>query len=201
MGCQQVMCEHCGNPVLKDTREINRSLKLGRKFFCNSSCAALSGNAPRRAKEIVMICPCGETFKTNTKKKASKHCSPSCASKYSVTEERREAQRQGGLEHQGNLLTQSEVLKAREAWKYAALRQYLAGRPHEFEFALGAYIYDLVLFDTQVIVEFDGAYHGYPDQMVVDADKDAVARAAGYTILRRATRSSVVIDPSTIEDL
>lgn len=198
---QQVVCENCGNPVWKEAREVKRSLKLGRKFFCDSSCAAQSGNGPRRAKEIKLVCPCGQEFVTNTKKKASKHCSPSCASKYSMTEERRDAQRQAGLEHQGNLLSEAEVLKSREAWKYAALRQHLDGRPHEFEFELGPYVYDLVLFDTKVIVEFDGRYHEGSQQRGVDADKDAVARAAGYTILRRVVRPSVVIDPSTIENL
>lgn len=198
---QQVVCVQCGKPALKEKGEINRSLKLGRRFFCGASCAAVGGNAPRRAKEITLTCPCGKPFVSNTKKKASRHCSTSCASKYSMTEGRREAQRQAGLQHQGNLISQSEVLKAREAWKYAALRQFLGDRPHEFEFALGAYVYDLVLFDTKIIVEFDGVYHGAPNQMVRDADKDAVARMAGYTVLRRKTRSSVVLDPSTIEDL
>lgn len=59
---QQVVCENCGNPVWKEAREVKRSLKLGRKFFCDSSCAAQSGNGPRRAKEIKLVCPCGQEF-------------------------------------------------------------------------------------------------------------------------------------------
>jgi hypothetical protein len=36
----EVICAHCGKAVQKLTKEYNRSIKKGRKFYCNGSCAA-----------------------------------------------------------------------------------------------------------------------------------------------------------------
>lgn len=114
---------------------------------------------------------------------------------------RRNAQKQAGVEHRDNLIDASTALRNREAWKYVALQQSLAERPHQFEFPLGGYVYDLVLFDTMVVVEFDGPDHGYNSQKVIDTDKESVAKSAGYILLRRGIKPATVIDPSTIEGL
>lgn len=115
--------------------------------------------------------------------------------------ERREAQRQAGLAASGNLLTPAEALKRREGWKYAALEDELQGRPHEFEFELGGYVFDLALLDTKVLVEFDGPYHEKGNQPQVDENKDQVAQEAGFLIVRREVLPAAVIGPGTIAHL
>lgn len=82
-----------------------------------------------------------------------------------------------------------------------ALREVLQNRPHEFEFALGGFVFDLALFDTKVLVEFDGPYHLHSDQAEVDAQKDQAAINAGFLIVRRTVEPAVVINPSTLSDL
>jgi very-short-patch-repair endonuclease len=117
-----------------------------------------------------------------------------------MSEERREAQRVGGVEKAGNLLSTSDVLKLRESWKYAALRDVLSARPHEFEFELDGYVFDLALLDVHILVEFDGPYHT-GDQLKVDARKEEVARAHGFLVVRRSVQSAVVLNPITIDGL
>lgn len=96
-----------------------------------------------------------------------------------------------------NLLSTQETLKRREGWKYVLLSAVLGGRPHEFEFKLGAFIYDLALFDSKTLVEFDG-----PDHVVsADTKKDKAARQHGWKIERRKVRPAEVIHPSTLDDL
>jgi len=204
MATSMIICSLCGTSVEKENREINRARKKGRKLYCSLACAAQAGNLPRRAKEIVLTCPgCGKQFKTTTHNKAKRHCSRSCASKASMSEDRRESQRAGGLQTVGNLLSPAETLKRREGWKYAALREALAesGRDFEFEFALGDRVFDLALKDVGVLVEFDGPYHTAETQQDDDSDKDALAEAAGFTIVRRAVLPATVIDPDTLEGL
>jgi very-short-patch-repair endonuclease len=196
-----VNCAYCGNSVDKDVREFNRSTKNGRPLYCGRRCAASARNAPIKAQEIVRTCPCGREFVTTTKAKAAEHCSRSCASHYSMSDERREAQRVGGLEKAENLLSTADALKLRENWKYAALREVLGERPHEFEYELGGYVFDLALLDVRVLVEFDGPYHSYSEQLEVDARKDEVARANGFLVVRRTVQPSVVLNPNMINGL
>jgi hypothetical protein len=133
----KVKCTTCGIDVVKPVGEYNRSVRLGRDFFCSSSCAAEKGNAPRRRKEFQMVCPgCGKTFTTTTYNKDRRHCSPSCASKASMSEERRNAQRKAGFAKVGNL-SSAKGLKSREKWKYSELEKVLTKELHEFEFELG----------------------------------------------------------------
>ena len=118
-----------------------------------------------------------------------------------MSEQRREAQRQAGLDHSENLASVAEVLKSREGWKYAALETTLQGRPHEFEYELGGFVFDLALLDSRVLVEFDGPYHEGVDQRQVDQDKDRAAEAAGFVVVRRMVQPATVIGPNTIRNL
>jgi len=118
-----------------------------------------------------------------------------------MSEERREAQRQGGLQQVGNLLSQEEVLRRREGWKYLALQGYLVGRPHQFEYELESYVFDLALLDANILVEFDGPYHSGSQQCIVDQAKDLVAQRHGFVVVRRAVRPASVIEPSAIDGL
>ena len=123
-----VQCAFCKANIEKDMREYNRSTKLGRLFFCNLSCSARASNALKQAVVVTVFCPCGREVSTTTKARAPSHCSRACASRFSMTDERREAQRAGGHLKVGNLLSTAEALKQREHWKYAALEPLLVLR-------------------------------------------------------------------------
>ena len=197
-----VKCDGCGTPVKKDKREVVRSAKLKRGLFCTRSCAAFTVvNEWKRAKTIQKTCPCGRKFGTTTKARAKEHCSRGCASKYSMSEARREAQSAGGRQSAGNLLVPADVLGIRERWKYARLTEHLGDRPHRFEFQVGAYVFDLALFDTQTLIEFDGPYHRGSKQTEADLRKDAVAVENGFVVQRRLVKPNVVIDPSVLAGL
>lgn len=198
---EAVPCEVCGDDVWKERSEINRNRKMGRRFFCSRSCSAKAGNAPKKAKEFTMVCPCGAEFVTSTHNKAKRHCSRSCASRFSMNEERREAQQKAGEENRANLISAAECLRQREAWKYEVLRSHLKGRPHEFEYEVGGFIFDLALLDVNVLVEFDGREHSVGKQVGYDAEKDAAAEAAGYKVVRRTVEEATVISPATIAGL
>lgn len=197
-----IECWRCGVTVHKDLSEVNRSTRLGRNLFCSRSCSAESANEAKRSVEFEMPCPvCGVVFTTTTHNKAKRYCSRSCASKGSMTESRRAAQRASGLQHAKNLQSQAATLKQREAWKYTALKEALRGRRHEFEFKLGRFIFDLALLDEKVLVEFDGPYHQSVEQRALDARKDRVAKRHGFRLERRRVQRSVVIAPATIAGL
>ncbi len=117
-----------------------------------------------------------------------------------MNEERREAQRVAGQES-ANLLSPAEMLQKREAWKYAALKQTLLGRPHEFEYELEGFVFDLALLDTKVLVEFDGPYHERKAQQQQDAVKEEAATRNGFWLVRRRVLPAVVIGPATLEGM
>lgn len=196
----KVECGSCGAQVEKLLGEVNRAQKLGRRLFCSLQCTARVANAPKKAQEIVSVCLCGTRFVTTTKAKAAKHCSRACASRFSMNEKRREAQRVGGTAQSANLISPAEALKRREAWKYSILRETLRERPHEFEFELGGCVFDLALHDTKVLVEFDGPYHT-GEQLQTDVRKDKVATVLGYVVVRRSVLAATVIDPATLAGL
>ena len=54
---QSVVCEKCGKTFDKVLKEINRSLKLGRKQFCSLSCAKL--------ENLQILCPNCHTMTDN----------------------------------------------------------------------------------------------------------------------------------------
>lgn len=197
----QVRCDGCGAQVNKPAGEVRRAQKLGRRLFCSRSCTAKTANAPKRAQPLTMTCPCGQTFQTSTHNKAKRHCSRACASTYSMTEARREAASAAGKRHSKNLCSPSEALRRREGWKYAALAQALGDRPHQFEFELDSFVFDLALLDTKVLVEFDGPDHQDKPTRERDAIKLKVAKRAGWRLERRAVRRLAIIHPESIEGL
>jgi len=197
-----IECAFCGKSVEKSTSEFNRSTRLGRPLFCSRTCSAKAHNAPRKSKEFITTCPhCGKMFKTTTHNKAKKFCSRACASAGSVTNVRREAAVASGVANQANLLPVADLLRRREAWKYVELEESLKLRDHQFEFELGSYVFDLALFDTKTLVEFDGKDHQNTKQKRLDKEKDSVARALGFKVVRRDVTAVTVISPSIIRDL
>lgn len=199
----EIACWQCDTVVEKELGEVNRSRRLGRQLFCSRSCSAVSANAPRKSQVFEAACPvCDTVFETSTHNKAKRHCSPSCASKGSMTAGRRAAQREAGLQHAENLhRAQALGLKKREAWKYVALKKALRGRQHEFEFRLGRFVFDLALLDVDVLVEFDGPYHHSATQRALDARKDRAARRHGFTVQRRRVKPDAVIPPTVLDGL
>ncbi len=199
---EMVECANCGRPVEKPVGEVTRSRKLGRPMFCGLSCSAKHRNATRKVREFEMTCPCGKVFTTTTHNKAKRHCLRSCASRFSMSPARRAKQRTGGFAQKGNLISTQEMMKRREAWKYALLLGALADRPHEFEFKLGSYIYDLALLDEKVLVEFDGPEHTSDRRTrKQDKEKDSHAAQLGWRVERRKVENATVIHPKTIEAL
>jgi very-short-patch-repair endonuclease len=196
-----VECENCGKPHEKPKGEHTRSVKLGRRSFCGRSCSAQAGNAPKKKPDIVKACAlCSKPFTTSSRDRLeADFCSRSCASAGSMSEKRRAAQRAGGLMSAGNLLPISQVLKKREAWKYAALKERLVGRPHEFEFEIGGRVFDLALFDTQELIEFDGPYHRTTKQKLDDELKGCLATEAGWVLRRVVTESNTTIPPDCLQ--
>lgn len=200
-----IVCECCGTKILRNIGEVRRSLRLGRHFYCSNSCGAKVSNTPRRLprKEIIKICPyCQKQFTSSTHYRAAKFCSSSCASAGSMTPKRIAARLKPG--QISRILTTQEIakgLKKREAWKYVELEASLRGRDYEFEYAISKYIFDLVLKDTKIIVEFDSRYHNTVKQQQVDLHKESVASAAGFKVVRRRVEEMKVISSSTLEGL
>ena len=196
-----VVCEHCGKQVEKPKKEVTRSIKLGRKSFCGNSCGTKFSNTLRKAKEVTKCClECGKEFTCFETAKAASFCSRSCASKnsQSITTKRITAARQAGLNSK-NLLPMHEIMKRREAWKYVELEERLQGYPHEFEYKIGNFIFDLVLPCSMVAVEFDGPDHRVKRQKIADAKKDQAAEALGYRVIRKEVKRAAVI-PSCVLD-
>lgn len=197
-----VTCEECGKDAIKERGEVTRSQKMGRRMFCSLSCSGIAVNREKRSKEIVVKCPgCGKRVKTTTHNKARKHCSRSCASKASMSKERREAQRRAGKIHKKNLIDPQSTLKRREAWKYELLRTALRDEPHEFEFKLGDFVFDLALKERKILIEFDGPYHRGSLQQERDEQRDKLAEDHGYVVVRREVKAASVILPETLAGL
>ena len=185
MAKSMVKCANCGIDFLKENKEINRINSRGGRHFCSRSCSAIKGNEPNRTPEIVKKCKfCGRSFTTKANRKEGTFCSSSCASKGSITDVRRKAQRESGFRNIGNLLSASETLKLREAWKYVELEERLHDIAHEFEYELDGCVFDLMLEDDNILVEFDGKYHRLSSQIERDSEKDKIAKAAGFQVRR-----------------
>jgi very-short-patch-repair endonuclease len=90
-------------------------------------------------------------------------------------------------------------LKTREGWKYNLLKQHLESNniAHEFEFIIENSIYDLVLFDLKIVIEFDGPYHAFID----DDPKTQLAINNGWTIHRVKTGTSEELQIDLIKHL
>ena len=201
MSIVKIPCEVCGSMIQRELKEVNRSIRLGRRFFCGLSCSAVASNQSKKSTEIILTCPCGQKFKSSTHSKASRHCSRRCASLYSMSEDRRQSQRRGGEVSKGNLISTQEVLKHRESWKYVGLEKILEGRDYEFEYQIDKYVFDLALLDKKILVEFDSPYHRDSKQKIVDATKDQIAKDFGFILIRRPVQQSMIISPETIAGL
>lgn len=196
-----VVCAECGSAAEKPLGEVKRSLRLGRRLFCSRTCSAKASNKLRKAQTVTMDCPtCGTGFESTTRNRAKRYCSRSCASRGSVTPKRRSAQKRAGREHAANLKV-AAALKSRECWKYSALSDYLGDRAHEFEFELMGRVFDLALFDTKVLVEFDGPDHRSEETKKNDSKKEQLAKKWGWIVKRRTVRPSTAIDPVTLVGL
>lgn len=200
MKITKVTCSHCGKSVEKPQKEVTRSIKLGRKFFCNNIC---SGKANTFLETMIQACiDCGKIFEIKPHGgRTQSFCSRLCANQ--VVRNRNtpaviEAQRKAGLESK-NLLPLHEVLKRRESWKYVELKERLQGITHEFECEIGDYIFDLVLPDLMTIIEFDGPDHKIEKQRIKDIAKDDLAASLGFKVLRKEVKRASVI-PSSVLD-
>jgi len=198
-----VVCEQCGDTVERPKKEVTRSLKLGRKQFCDESCAALYNNVsiPRVTRQ----CPvCNKTFATKDYGKGSNtFCGRDCSNQMPRRRDTLaciEGRRKAGLKSK-NLLPLHEVLKRREAWKYVELTKRLRGYPHEFECKIGSYIFDLVLLAAMIAVEFDGPDHRIEKQRETDAKKEAQAVRLGYTVLHRQVKRASVIPANALDGI
>lgn len=211
MNVVSLNCAYCGTPFKKPIGEYNRRIKLGYDyFFCSLSCTSSFRHATmdNRVRMINKVCPyCGHTFESNTSAKAATYCSHSCASLATITPCRRESARRMGKRNSGNLKRAPEdiasVLRVREAWKYAMLREFLENvrEDHIFEYVLPDTncIYDLALPKRKILVEFDAYHHASNKKR--DAEKDEVAKNNGWGIMRITTSSHSVIHPSVLDSV
>ena len=199
-----VTCNTCGKKFDKERKEINRQMKKGKtNNFCSLSCAAIFNN--KRCEDLTKICPiCGAIFQTKTGKTEKTYCSRSCASKGSVNNNRREAGKKAAALNftpdTHNIQSIQKIMKTREAWKYVDIKKFLnfINEPYEFEHILeNQYIYDLVLFQKKIIIEFDGPDHKYLDETT----KENLAEKHGYKITRIITKPNTIIKPSELYHL
>lgn len=166
-------------------------------MFCKSSCQSEAHTLP--SKRDARCVKCGVSFVSNKcKGKWSEYCSRSCASAANVTDLRRSEARRTGRET-SNLIPISETMKRREKWKYEDVALRLKETPHEFEFLLEGFVFDLCLSKDKMLIEFDGNYHrdDYA-QAEVDRQKDFVAMRNGFTIVRIPVDAGVVIPAESL---
>ena len=202
-----LFCSECGSKFQILQREYKRQTKKGREhFFCSRTCSAIFNNRKRKVERRIKnkICPvCNKEFETIAGPKESTFCSRSCASKGSVTHYRRSKMREGGLAKVENLLSQEEVLSKREAWKYVKLKEKLnnARIHHKFEYGIDSFVFDLALFDKNLLIEFDEKYHQYSKQKNKDFIRDKKAESLGWKVIRLETEASKEIDPNILNDI
>ena len=204
MKTTKLKCAQCGESFERYDKEVNRHLRNGRdKFFCSLSCGAIYSNASRKLPIVTIVCEyCGEDFKTTRKK--SRFCSRSCASAGSVTDYRRAKQRESGLKNKDFLRQHiGDSLRAREGWKYVDVDDFLDKHcvKHIFEWQIGTSVFDLKLDNHKILVEFDGPYHRSDKQKALDNEKDKVAEAFSYRVIRTETESASVIPAEIIEKI
>lgn len=197
-----VQCAWCNQDKTIPLKEYERRVKQGHtKFFCNNQCGAYYVNSKhgKIRKEITKQCPvCGNQFKAISGKDERKCCSSACAHYRPMTDERREWSRKGALrclELHENILNIEAIassLRKREAWKYEEIKAYLEskGIDYEFEYPIEDRIFDLVLPDHGVVVEFDGREHSCPQNKLVDKHKDRICESNNYSIMRISVGSN-----------
>jgi very-short-patch-repair endonuclease len=204
----EVVCSYCGKPVTKPLKEHARSIKRGRVFYCNGSCAAAFFNSSKKIPDITKECIfCGKLFVTSGRKKLeADYCSRSCASSGSLTELRISSAKLWAKKNNRFLQNigctdTSRILKKREAWKYVELEERLQNTPHEFEFFLKDFVYDLLIFDKNLIVEFDAPDHDGKTQRSIDTLKEKIANEEGFKVVRIKVERAEVIPGSVLDSL
>lgn len=209
----EITCAWCGKKVHKPLNEINRQRRKGRtNFFCSKSCAAKWHNKTHNTLPIIKkICSvCGKEFETSTAvKKSRTFCSPSCASKGSMTKTRIAACKKGGdflkKYYPGDVKSAKKLLEKRELNKYEEIREFLDNHciSYEFEYLLEDKLYDLALPDKNILIEFDGAGHGHHSGVYHDNDKlkDQIAKYSGWQLYRIKVQSNSVIPVESIINL
>lgn len=202
-----IICTNCGNSHIIDLSEYNYQVNRGRKnFFCSMKCAAAYNNTRNKKPAIQKACEwCGQPFECKTPY-TKRFCSRSCASAGSITPKRLEGNRIGGAHStQGHsIYSIQKLLKQREAWKYEEIGKLLdtLGISHEFEYVVGdKYIFDLLIPEWNVLIEFDSNYHNAPSQLESDIDKSKCATEHGYTLIRIQTPTNVVLAASCMYDV
>lgn len=202
MQTKEVICAHCGKPRFVSVGEYNRQTKRGRvNWFCSDSHAALFYNESRKSRKFVKHCAfCNTPFETFEGKRERTYCSQSCASKATTNVE---ACRRGGKNSVHGVEFVPQILKKREAFKYAKLEETLTDKkiPHEFEKLIGNRVFDLVFPDKKLCVEFDGPDHSSSAQKKTDNEKDEIAQCNGYQVIRVKCKQNSVIDPRIISPL
>lgn len=200
-----VICTYCGKPKDIPISEYNRQTRKGRvNWFCSESHSSLYYHSFTKNKEITKVCPfCGKSFRTITGKNERTYCSSSCAAKATVN---RDACRRGGLtsgHKYSNTESIARVLKSREAFKYVLLVEYLDALhiSYEFEKVIGNRVFDLVLLDYKVCIEFDGPEHIEKTQHNNDLQKEEVANKAGYEVARVRCDVAEVVPSERIKDI
>lgn len=112
------------------------------------------------------------------------------------------AVRSGNL-NSDNLIKPEQTLKIREAFKYELMLKLLNEHKidHEFEYRLGEYIFDLAIFDSEILVEFDESYHSWSVQKESDSIKQKFAESKGFTVIRIETENSSVIPAKVLNEI
>lgn len=208
----EIICAYCGKPFMKRAAEIRRQQKKGRtEFFCSQSCGAKYKNASKKKPTIEKICPvCGASFTTTLKVKENKtFCSRSCASKGSVTEYRRSKAREMGAilteKYRGNVHSVKRLMEVREADKNKLLKEFLENLniPYEFEYILEGKLYDLAILNKNILIEFDGEDHKHSQGACFknDSEKNAIAAAHGWDLIRIPVEANTIIQPELIREL
>lgn len=195
----QVTCAYCNQPKMVRVAEYNRQTRLGRKlWFCTLSHAAMFFNESKKNRPILKTCPCCKTtFQTVEGKHERTYCSASCATKATVSNE---ARRRGGLNSVHDVYTAARTLKSREAFKYVNVEKALNDRNirHEFEMPIGDKVFDLVLTDERICVEFDGPNHRLKKEQERDKIKTETAEKHGYKVVRVQCGRMEIIDPTAV---
>ena len=189
----EVTCAYCGKTVHKPLGEYKRSLQKERKFYCDIRCCGQDREGLTKFPARLIPCKwCQEIFKSKrVHGKYIEFCCRSCASAGSVTEARKNIR--VNIEKLSEIESTAKSLKNREMWKYVELEKKLENTPHEFEFPLKIYVYDLCIYDQKLLVEFDGPDHNYEWQKETDRKKDAFAVANGYLVKRIPVERAKII--------
>lgn len=80
-------------------------------------------------------------------------------------------------------LRKNSTNEERILWKRIRSRQF-EGFKFRRQHPIESFIVDFVCIEKKLIIELDGAHHGFDDERKYDAARDAKLRAAGYRTLR-----------------